>query len=164
MATVAKQADRPVAPKSRGPKPRGLSALAAARYHEIRAACPGVPSKLIRKWSGYSPDSDGPSIDAQLAMSITRQREAAIRHAGYSISKGLKRLVDVMDDGDALHGDAIRAVHEANAMLPGYHAPERIEVQSKGVFVELSNLSQSDIQQLLSVLGEQTSVSVSNDK
>jgi hypothetical protein len=157
--TVQTDRKRPVATRTRH-RSRELSTLSNIKFQEIRSKYPNISLKDAKEWAGFSPRSHAvPAvIDAELALSIEKQRDAAVKATGYSIEYALRTLVDCSHKRENAT-DRIRAVHEANSMLPGYLAPERKEISTRGVFLELSNLSNTDIGDMIELLKSDDHVS-----
>lgn len=148
-----------LAPKKSGGRPvKGVSTLANLKFQEILTKHPDLTIAEAKEWAGFSPRSHGKPkiIDAELALSIEKQRDAAIRSTGYTIQRALQTLVDCTHKRENA-ADRIRAVHEANSMLPGYLAPERKEISTRGVFLELSALSSTDLGDMIALLNSDES-------
>ena len=152
----------PVVQKRRGPPLKSLPPTARDRYAVLRAKYPAMTKADAMELAGYCRKSKPPSIDAQLAMTIERQREHAIRTTGYTIAHALQTLTAITRDDDANPGDKIRAVHEANTMLPGYHAPEQVQIKQLGIFAELTDLTTTELSQIINHLAEEDHITTIN--
>ncbi len=142
-------------PKVRRPKiPREITADMADIYLGFRKKY-GMTRRDALYAAGYSrKNHNAPAmLDAVLAMSIDKQRAAAVKNTGYTIEYALKTLVDCSTKKENA-GDRIRAIHEANSMLPGYLAPERKEIKTQGVFLELQALTSSDLSEMIDILND----------
>ena len=143
---------KPVASIRRGRPPKGLSSAAVVRYAQIRAKYPNITAEDAKNMAGYAERSHPPRLDAALATSIERQRDAAIQATGYTITRAMDILVSqIADSPDEHAADRIRAIHEANLMLPGYHAPQQVSVNTKSLFIELRDISTQQLNELASL-------------
>ena len=101
--------------------------------------------------AGYSPKTDPATIEqhTEVWLSIDKQREEALRDLKCTFGSQLAPLVGIRDGAREHASDRIRAAHEINTMVPGMLAPERREINSKTIILELSALSEGDIAALI---------------
>jgi hypothetical protein len=105
---------------------------------------------MAMQLAGYSKHTNPIKAEqVQCWLSIDKQREEALRDLRCTFGSQLAPLVGIRDNANAHDADRIRAAHEVNTMVPGMLAPERREVMSRSIILELSNLSEGDIAALI---------------
>jgi hypothetical protein len=87
----------------------------------------------------------------QVIESIEKERDKAIKATGYTITKALTKLTEIVDNTEEPM-PVIHAIRTANAMLPGYAAPQDIQIKQRTLIMELNSLSHSDIVNLTDAL------------
>jgi hypothetical protein len=133
-------------------KPRKLtttrkSASAAEIYHSTLRAS-GVSHAEAKRLSGTG-------HGAPLA-SIEQQREKALKALNITLESQFKTLKTIRDSKNACNSDRIHSVKTINSMVPGWTAPEQVNVHSTGVFMELSGLSSRELSELAGLLQVET--------
>jgi hypothetical protein len=143
-------ADRPVKPAKRGRPPKRIESPAFLEYQRIRAKYGNLPKKMAMQLAGYSKHTTPIKHEqVQAWLSIDKQREEALRDLRCTFGSQLAPLVGIRDAKTEHAADRIRAAHEINAMVPGMLAPERREIASHSIILELSALSEGDIAALI---------------
>ena len=139
------QAKRPRLPKNHKNQP------AFIKYQQIRAKYGTLPKKMAMQLAGYSPKTDPTTVEQHTDawLSIDKQRNEALRDLRCTFGSQLAPLVGIRDSARSHDADRIRAAHEINTMVPGMLAPERREISSRSIILELSGLSEGDLAALI---------------
>jgi hypothetical protein len=85
-------------------------------------------------------------------MTVEQQREKALSALGITLESQFKTLKNVRDSRNTWPSDKISAVKVINSMVPGWTAPEQIDIKTTGVFMELSGMSSKDLVELAGLL------------
>jgi hypothetical protein len=120
---------------------------AAEIYHHVKAKNPNISNRKAKAMAGYSINSHPPVV----LESIEKERDKAIKATGYTITKALTKLTEIVDNTEEPM-PVIHAIRTANAMLPGYVAPQDIQIKQRTLIMELNSLSHSDIVNLTDAL------------
>lgn len=128
----------------------------AIKYREILAKHPGLSLKKAKMLAGYSAGTNTSSLSQKTAQmqTIDQRRERALEKLGITFESQFTTLKEIQDSKMEHASDRIRAVHEVNLMTPGFLAPERRQVESKSLFVELSGMTSEALGELAQLLGE----------
>jgi hypothetical protein len=111
-------------------------------HSTLRAA--GVPYSKAKEISGTG--------HGATTMTVEQQREKALSALGITLESQFKTLKNVRDSRNTWPSDKISAVKVINSMVPGWTAPEQIDIKTTGVFMELSGMSSKDLVELAGLL------------
>jgi hypothetical protein len=85
-------------------------------------------------------------------ISIEQQRDKALKALDITLESQFKTLKNIRNSKMACNSDKIHAVKVINSMVPGWTAPEQVQMQHTGVFMELSGLSSRELAELAEML------------
>lgn len=84
---------------------------------------------------------------------LEQQRDKALAALDITLHSQFKTLKNVRDSKNSCNSDKIHAVKTINSMVPGWTAPDQVEIKSVGVFAELTGLSSRELTELSSLMG-----------
>ena len=84
---------------------------------------------------------------------LEQQRDKALAALDITLHSQFKTLKRVRDSKYACNSDKIHAVKCINSMVPGWTAPDQVEIKSVGVFAELTGLSSRELAELSNLMG-----------
>jgi hypothetical protein len=108
----------------------------------LRAA--GVPYSKAKEISGTG--------HGATHISIEQQRNKALKALDITLESQFKTLKTIRNSKYACNSDRIHSVKLINSMVPGWTAPEQVQMQHTGVFMELSGLSSRELAELAGLL------------
>jgi hypothetical protein len=108
----------------------------------LRAA--GVPYAKAKEISGTGHGANH--------ISIEQQRDKALKALDITLENQFKTLKTIRNSKNACNSDRIQSVKVINSMVPGWTAPEQVQMQHTGVFMELSGLSSRELAELAGLL------------
>jgi hypothetical protein len=140
-------AEKPVVRRGRPPKSGPLN----LKYAQIRAKYPNLTKKDAMILAGYSRGTKPQCVEESRAYeSVDRQREKALAALKITFQSQLAPLVGIRDKSNKYAAsDRINAIKTINAMVPGFNAPERKEMNMRALFVELSDITTGDLQEMV---------------
>jgi hypothetical protein len=145
---MAKQTDSKVGVRS---KPAPLKSISKAvkrssakeiLHTTLRSA--GVPYAKAKEISGTG--------HGATHISIEQQRDKALKALDITLESQFKTLKTIRNSNNACNSDRIHSVKVINSMVPGWTAPEQVQMQHTGVFMELSGLSSRELAELAGLL------------
>ena len=84
---------------------------------------------------------------------LEQQRDKALAALDITLHSQFKTLKSVRDSRNSCNSDKIHAVKCINSMVPGWTAPDQVEIKSVGVFAELTGLSSRELAELSNLMG-----------
>lgn len=86
-------------------------------------------------------------------LTIEQTRENALKVLDITLQSQFKTLKGIRDNKrTSCNSDRIQAVKTINSMVPGWLAPQQIDVTTTGLFVELSGLATAELSELAELL------------
>ena len=134
-------------------KPRKRKKPNPIKYKELITTHPEMTKKEAALRAGYSKNTTPSKIETNnrpTMVAIEKQRELALEKTGYTIEYVLTNLVDIIDSAD-YDSDKINAIKVGNA-IAGYNAPEKKQIEIKGLFVELQATTTEELNELAKAL------------
>lgn len=111
-------------------------------HSTLRAA--GVPYAKAKEISGTG--------HGATTMTVEVQREKALQALDITLESQFKTLKTIRNSKNACNSDRIHAVKTINSMVPGWTAPEQVDIRTTGVFMELSGMSSKELVEMAALL------------
>lgn len=111
-------------------------------HSTLRSA--GVPYSKAKEISGTGHGASH--------MTIEMQRDKALAALDITLEGQFKTLKTIRDSKNACNSDRIHSVKTINSMVPGWTAPDQVDVRTTGVFMELTCLSSKELVEMAGLL------------